>query len=330
MASGKKRVAAPQVDIHNISLAPIVLIKGSEGLLADRAMARLRVLAREADPQVERTDLSAASYQSGQLDMVTSPSLFGEARMVIISDLETLGESLSTDLLAYIKHPASDVWLFLRHPGGNAKGKKVIDAIGQAGFPVISAEPLKKDKDKYALLMADAKAARRALDAEAAHMLVDALGADVRSMAAALAQLIADVEGRITVEDVRRYYSGRVEATGFEVADATISGNTAQALTLLRHALATGTDPVPLVAALAMKIRQMAKVSLPGQGHNLGMAPWQVDQARRQLRGWSENSLATAFSVLACADEEVKGASKDPHRAIEKAVVALCRLRGEH
>lgn len=312
-----------------IALAPVVLIKGSEGLLGDRAMDRLRTLAYEADPQTERTDVSAASYQAGQLDMLTSPSLFGEARLIIIPDLETMSDALLNDLLTYVSQPADDVWLLLRHNGGT-RGKKLLDAITQAGFPVITADPLKNDKDKLDLVFSDVKAARRQIDPEAAQALVDALGSDVRSLAAAVSQLLADVEGRIGVEEVRRYHAGRVEASGFEVADAAIAGDSARALMLLRHAFATGTDPVPLVAALAMKLRGMAKVSVAGSAgpSKLGMAPWQIERARRELRGWSDGALAGAIRAVATADEEVKGLSRSPEHAVEKAVLTICRLRG--
>ena len=113
-----------------ITLAPIVLIKGPEGLLVDRALDQLRALAHEADPNLERTDINAATYQAGQLDVIASPSLFGESRMVIIRDLETMSDALANDLIAYAGAPAPDVWMFLAHPGGNARGKKV--KIGRA------------------------------------------------------------------------------------------------------------------------------------------------------------------------------------------------------
>ena len=70
--------------------------------------------------------------------------------------------------------------------------------------------------------------------------MVDALGNDLSALAAAVAQLLSDVQGTITHDAVRRYYSGRVEATSFEVADAIVGGRSAQALTLVRHAYATG------------------------------------------------------------------------------------------
>ena len=314
MAARGSRPAAPA----QITLAPIVLIKGPEGLLVDRALDRLRALAYQADPNLERTDINAATYQAGQIDVIASPSLFGESRMVIIRDLETMSDAA----------PAPDVWLFLAHPGGNARGKKVTDAIAKAKWPVIPADPLKNDRDKLALIASDVRAARRQMDTEAQQALVDALGNDPRAMAGALSQLLSDVSGRITLEDVRRYQAGRVEATGYDVADAAVAGNSAKALTLARHAFATGIAPQVLVAALAMKFRAMAKVSIGGAASALKMAPWQVDRARRELRGWSDASLAGAFGAIATADAETKGASRDPQRAIEKAIITICRLYG--
>ena len=206
MAARGSRSAAPAP----ITLAPIVLIKGPEGLLVDRALDRLRALAHEADPNLERTDINAATYQAGQIDVIASPSLFGESRMVIIRDLETMSDALANDLIAYAGAPAPDVWMFLAHPGGNARGKKVIDTITKAKWPVIPADPLKNDRDKLALIASDVRAARRQMDTEAQQALVDALGNDPRAMAGALAQLLSDVSGRITLEDVRRYQAGQI------------------------------------------------------------------------------------------------------------------------
>ena len=93
-----------------------------------------------------------------------------------------------------------------------------------------------------------------------------------------------DTSGEVTEETVEKYYGGRVEATAFKVADAALAGRAGAALSMLRHALATGVDPVPLVAALAMKVRAVARVadlrgSSASLAKDLGMAPWQVDQA---------------------------------------------------
>ena len=214
----------------------------------------------------------------------------------------------------------------MRHPGGNARGKKLLDAIAKAGFPVIPAEPLKNDRDKLDFVRSDVRQAHRSIETEAAQALVDALGNDLSALAAAVAQLLSDVEGKITLDAVRKYYSGRVEATSFEVADAIIDGRAARALTLVRHAYATGSAPAQLVAAIATKFRAMAKVSASSGRKNLGMSPWQAERARRELRAWPDPALASAITAIAQADEDTKGASKDPQGAVEKLVMTLCRL----
>ena len=69
--------------------APIVLVTGPETLLAERAVERVVQRAREADPEVEVTRLEAAGYESGRLGVTTSPSLFGEPRVVVLAGLES-------------------------------------------------------------------------------------------------------------------------------------------------------------------------------------------------------------------------------------------------
>ena len=78
-----------------VELAPVVLIKGKEGLLIDRAMATLRAQAYEQDPNLERSDVQASNYQAGHLDVLTSPSLFGEARLILIPELEQMTGALA-------------------------------------------------------------------------------------------------------------------------------------------------------------------------------------------------------------------------------------------
>jgi DNA polymerase-3 subunit delta len=109
------------------------------------------------------------------------------------------------------------------------------------------------------------------------------------------------------------------------VADAALAGQSAEALALLRHALTTGADPVPVVAAFAMKVRLMAKVygNKYATAATVGAQPWQIDRARKDLAGWSEEGLANAVLALATADAAVKGAERDPVFALEKLVLLL-------
>jgi DNA polymerase-3 subunit delta len=136
------------------------------------------------------------------------------------------------------------------------------------------------------------------------------------------------------VEDVEALQQGRVETSGFDVADAVFEGQTDKALVTLRRALESGVDPVLIVTALANTIRTMAKVSGASRGQNafalassLGLPPWQIDKARRQLGGQTPATLARATVLLAQTDAEIKGAAADPRYALERTVVAISRGR---
>ncbi len=119
-----------------------------------------------------------------------------------------------------------------------------------------------------------------------------------------------------------------METTAFAVADTAIQGRYGEALITLRHALASGADPVPLVAAVASKLRTMARVAGSREpsralASRLGMKDWQVDRARRDLSGWNERTLGMAIQATARADAEVKGASRDPVFALERMITVI-------
>ena len=328
-SSGRR---GPDLTWDSVQLAPVVLVAGAEHLLGERAVTGLIAAARERTADVEVTRLEGAAYTAGTLGVVTSPSLFGEARVVVVQGVEQATPELITDALRYLQAPADDVVLVLVH-GGGQRGKKLLDAVRASGAPIVTCDPIKKDTDKVAFAGTELRRAGRRADAAAVRALVEAVGADLRELAAACAQLAVDTTGVIGAAVVARYYGGRIEATGFRVADAAIAGQTGQAVALLRHALATGADPVPLVAAIAAKLRVLAKVAATrGRGAvavgDLGLAPWQVDRALRDLSRWTPEGLATAITAVAEADAEVKGASRDPVFAVERAVLRVASAAG--
>jgi len=243
-----------------VTPAAVVLVGGPEDYLGSRAMDRIRAQVRAAAPDVEVTRLNAGSYEPGSLAMNVSPSLFGEQKLLEVEGLEAMNDAFLADGLRYLKQPEPDAVLVLRHSGG-VRGKKLLDAVKAGGWPVVDCQPLKKDADKIAFVTSEFRAASRRIDPDAVHALVNAVGAHLAELAAACSQLIADASTGVDSAMVDRYYGGRVEATAFKVADAAMAGNAPLALSTLRHALDTGADPVPLVAALASKLRTLAKVA---------------------------------------------------------------------
>lgn len=313
-------------------MPPLMLITGPEGVLAERALASVVAAAREADPEAEKITVRATAYEPGVLAMHASPSLFGGSKVIVAEDVDEASDDLVTDLLHYIAAPAPDLMLVVMHKSG-MRGKKVLDAMKGAGARVIECPAIKNDRDKTDFVTHEFRRQGRRATPEAVHALVEALGKDIRELASACSQLVADTEGVIDDRVVETYHGGKVEATGFRVADAAIGGQTGEALRLLRHAIASGVDPVPIVAVLASQLRTLVKVGSAGRGSSaavakqVGLAPWQVDKARRSLGGWDGPSLGVAIQAVAAADVEVKGGGRDPVFAVERAVLAITGAR---
>lgn len=319
--------AAVTASWREVGPAPVILLSGPEEYLAAQGFESVRRRMREAEPDAETVRLDAAQYEAGSLIMMGSPSLFGGTQIIEVRGLSQMNDAFLQDALAYITDPAPDVVLVMHHAGGS-RGKKLLDALKSGRAVLVECQPLKKDSEKVDFVAAEFRTARRRIEPDAVRSLVAAVGSNLSELAAACHQLRSDADGVISAELVEKYYGGRIEVTGFKVADAALAGRGGQALAMLRHALSTGADPVPLIAALAMKLRAVAKVyGLRGSSaqlaRDLGMAPWQVDQARREAGRWSPEGLNHCIQVLAEADAQVKGEARDPVYAVERAVTAI-------
>jgi DNA polymerase-3 subunit delta len=310
--------------------APIVLVSGPEDVCAERAIAGVRDYLRAEDPSLEVSDLRADDYASGTLLAVTSPSLFAEPRLVRVTGVEKCSDAFLQEALSYLEAPQEGATVILRHTGATVRGKKLLDAIraGTGAGVEVACPAIKRDSDRFDFAAGEFRTAQKRIAPSALRTLVSAFADDLTELAAACQQLIADVPGDVTDQIVERYYGGRVETSAFVVADTAIAGRYGEALIALRHALASGADPVPLVAAVASKLRTMARVagsreSAPALAARLGLKDWQVDRARRDLSGWNDASLGMAIQAAARADAEVKGGSRDSVFALERLVTVI-------
>lgn len=312
------------------SVPPLTLVSGPEEVLVERAIASIVDRAKADATEVVRLD--AEGYEAGSLLVHASPSLFGGAKLLVVRGLHDASEELQEDLMALLGARFDEVVLVVAH-GSGMRGKRVLDALRRNGAQVIECPAIKSDRDKSDFVQHEFARAHRRITSDGVRALVEAVGKDVRELASACGQLIADTEGQVDATVVDRYHGGKVEATGFRVADAVVAGQTGEALRLLRHAIATGVDPVPIVAVIASQLRQLIKVGSAGRGSSaqmakaLGLASWQVDKARRALSHWTAEGLAAAVQAVAAADFEVKGGGRDPVYAVEHAILTVTRAQ---
>ena len=314
------------------SLKDIYLLLGSEVALADRALSKITVELRSQKAEI--TTLFGGEVAVGEISDALSPSLFSERRALILRDLQDLPEEAKIEITRYLEAIDPTLTLVLLHKGG-VKGKALLDQIKKAKPELIACDPLKKESEKEEFVKNLFLDLGRKASPTAISALVNATGTDLRELSAAVSQLASDTPaGLIEEAHVNKYHQGKIETTGFDVADKVMEGNFAESLVTLRHAITTGTDPVMITSAIASSLRGIAKVSGTNRAQKsfelageLGMAPWQIDKARRQLNGWNANTLTAAVEAIAKCDAQVKGGASDPIYALEQALSRICNAR---
>ncbi|WP_025272406.1 DNA polymerase III subunit delta [Haloglycomyces albus] len=311
----------------------VQLIVGDEPFLADRAVSEFLAEVRRQDSTAEISRISGSELTTGAFSTLTSPTLLGGAVIAVIDSAQDVSKDLFPTILSYVDSPAPGVYLLILHPGVQ-KGKALLDGLRKRKVPQTKVAKLKKTADRVAFVRGELTAAgapARSATAQVAEVIITAVGSDPRELASACRQLVADTDGSLTSEAVHRYYSGRAEVTGFNVADVVVAGRSGEALSMLRSAFHIGVDPVPIADAIATAVRNLARVasesgSAQQLASKLGMAPWQVDKARRQANTWAPHALAQAMTIAARLNGEVKGGTDDREWALEHAIVEISAL----
>jgi DNA polymerase-3 subunit delta len=313
---------------------PLTLIVGNQELLVSRAVARVVAAVRARDAQADVRDLQGETIDLGLLLDLTSPSLFGELRVVVVRGAQDLAEDVRDGLAEYAAAPLDDVVLVVAH-SGVTKGKRLVDALTAAGATVERITALTKPGELLPFVQQEIRSAGREVTAGAARALVDAVGTDLRELAAAVAQLLADSAPGVLVDEalVARHHRGRANTGGFHVADAALAGDTAGALLLLRQAMDSGTHELVVLTSLASGLRETTLVLGSGQSSSgaiakqLGLPPWRVERIQRTGRGWTGEGLTAAIQAVAHAELEAKGGGVSGAYAAEQAVLRVSAAR---
>ncbi|MRJ78047.1 DNA polymerase III subunit delta [Aeromicrobium sp. SMF47] len=314
----------------------ILLITGNAEFLADRTRAKAVKVVTAEQPEVEVATSTASGLQPGELAGLTSPSLFSDASALVLTELQDLPEVAQKELLAYVAEPSPDVAVILVHSGGQ-KGKGLLDKLRKSpAVTEVKLEQPKYERDFASWVYTEVRDLGARIDQEAATLLVASIGQDLRALAGAADQLVANLEkgAEISASLVRQYFGGRADVRGYEIADATINGQISIALEQARWAESAKVAPVLITSALATGLRSLAKLAGAPEGMrdndlaaHIGAPPFKIRTMGSQLRSWDQAGLAAAISAVAQADLDVKGGAADPAFAVERMVLQVAAQR---
>ena len=173
------------------------------------------------------------------------------------------------------------------------------------------------------------------ISTEAAAMLADLIGPDLRLLDLEIDKLVLYAEGRqITTQDVERLVSRARETVIWDLVDCIGRREVDAGLQLLGRLLEEGGEPLYLLTMLARQVRILIQIKeAADQGlakdaaaKALGLHPYVVKKGLVQAHYWTMEQLQAAHEKVIEADQSIKTGELEPALTLDLLVVALTQL----
>jgi DNA polymerase-3 subunit delta len=309
--------------------AHVTLVIGDEELLAERAV-RAAVGRAEAElgEGTEVEHVHAKALPDGFALGLSTPSLFGGGRVVVIDDAQELDAQARAVVLDLAKEGLPGTVLVLRAPTAGRQAKFLTE-VGKLANVVRVAKL--KPSERRAWAKAELRELGRRADERAVAAILELVGADLRELAGAVAKLHLAVPppAPITEPLVRDHLTAAAERTVFEMTDAVFSGDAATALDYLAALFEQKEDPMRLLSLIAGQVRRLLQIrahdgASPARIAQLvGIPEWQVKKALPQARRYRPEQLRHALDRIAEANAQIITGALPSRLLLETLVARL-------
>lgn len=292
--------------------ASVVLLWGEDGFL-------LREAALEILGDLQPVEVDGGAWQGGETADLTTPSLFGERRALVVSNAKALPDAGIRELARYLEAPDPDAPLILMAVVGERA--KVPAALAKLvhGVGVVTEVRLQR-KDLPGWLIRRARARELTLAPEGATALIETLGEDPAALDQALDQLAAAFPGqRVTRDVVVAQFRGLGEQHVWDLCDKAFARDLPGAMRSMRTLLDSGDAGLLILGGITSRLRDLMRVkALPERiapaeaARRAGLRfDWQVRRYREQARRFSMEELMALHERIAWADRALKSGATD-------------------
>lgn len=301
---------------------PAYLLQGDE-FLVEEALERVRAEAG-TDPLAE-VSVDAGVDPAELLTILGTASLLGGRRLVVVREAHALKKGQAAALTSYLESPSPFSVLALV-----AAGRTPLDAVIKRTGEVIGLEA-PRGKRLVGWIRARGRERGLKLDDRAAWGLMDAVGATLRGLDSALAQLSSALGpgARVGAEEVKRAFPRLADQRIYAFTDGVGDRRLDVAMANLRRLLEQGEEPLVLFGALTGHVRRMLRAQEVAEGgaravgEAVGLPGWRAERLIKQVRAYRRDELVAAMAILADTDVELKGGDLPPGGALERAVVQI-------
>jgi DNA polymerase III delta subunit len=274
---------------------------------------------------------------------------FGERRLVVVRRLvgqyeprsgETAGgktkerpaerEATLRDWLESLPTTTDLILLEEQVPTADSRNP-LVRAIIAAGGAVRSSRPMSPDElVTWTLERAAAKGG--SITPEAAGLLVDARGSDLRALDSELDKLLTYADGsEASVADVRALVSDDRQESVFVLVDSIGRRDRRASLRTLRGMLDSGANVQYLLTMIGRQVRLLLQVKAAAAvspnndavASALKMRPWQTRNLLAQARLFSDAQLRRALALIVTTDRDIKTGLSTGEVALDLLVATL-------
>lgn len=316
-------------------LLAVYLIYGSEDLLLDQAVERLKGrLSEVADLEYNLQVFDGETASADEIIAAANTMPFmSDKRLVIVRRTDKMGASDLGALADYAGDPNPTTALVLVAEK-MAKNLRIYKAVAAKGGAHEYKPPTKREFPATVVSMFAAR--RRKIGLDAAEVLVRAVGYDLRRLAIEIDKVVAFAGDSPTLSraDVEQVMSTTASTSVFDLLDAVGSRDCREALRLFSNLVGEGESVFGVHAMLLRHVRQLLQVralldrqdavrSQEGIASAVGVSPWQARNLMRQASRFEARELVDALRAAAQGEAQMK-TSRDSRLVLELWLISIC------
>jgi len=312
---------------------PVCVVFGQEVFLKRQVLRVVREqLAGPAADELPMERFAGAQTDWAEVSQAlwTLPMFGPSIRLILVEEADGFVSRFREALEQYVGQPCRKSVLVLEvnsWPGNTRLAKAVA-----AGGWTVDCTPLRPGQIAGWLAVWARQSYQIRLEPEAAELLVEWIGTELGLLDQEVQKLALAVgpNGRVFPEHVQKYSGSWRTKTVWEVLDAALAGNLAEALTHLDRLLLAGETPVGLFAQMSASLRRFAaaarrvldaeaagqRISLRDALRQAGVVPYFLDKAEAQLRRLGRARASQLYHWLLETDLALKGSSALPPRLV--------------
>jgi DNA polymerase-3 subunit delta len=313
-------------------ISPLYLFHGEESFLVDEALAKLIDAALDESQRAFNLDVLSANDVDAR-DIVARASAFpmmAERRIVVVRDVERLGERDLELLQHYVEMPSPTTCLVLVAARAD-KRRKLFATIRKTGVAIEFKELYENQLPSW--IEERVRRRRGTITPDGAKLLAAYVGSSLRDIENEIEKLFLYLGGKtgIAADDVATVVGFTREYNVFELQKAIGEKNIRRAAGILERILDAG-ERLPLLISVLTSyfatLWKLADLRRRGVGDRdlaaeVRINPHFLKDYLDVLRRYSPAEIEQAFEHLLTADEQTKTTGADPKQIMHVLLVRL-------